>query len=424
MGVSATSRAFGNVQVGQSSTSVAHTVSNNGNIAATSLSIGAPTGYSITGNTCSTSLAAGGSCSFAITFSPSAAQAYNGNVSVATANGGSPTVAVTGTGVAQSATITDIAFGNQASGNTPTSSATLTNTGIGPLSVTVPGAGSVSGTGFSFVSTTCGSSVPASGSCTVTVRYTASGTAAASGSLTVATGAGNKVSSLSGQSQAAALDIVGTSLAFGNVTVGNTAVSATQTLTNSGNIAATGVQISSPFASYFIGANTCGSTLAAGASCTFTVSFTPQAAQAYNGNVTATSSNAGSDTLAVTGTGTQSLQLEVQTVPPAGKEALCGTSSAYQVHNFTSDVGGQSWNCTPTTWNLRLTNKTASTMTIGSFARQGTTWTIASNGCNSTLAAGASCVVAIKSPTYTAKNSSGTYVSWSTVGINKYVYIY
>ncbi|WP_158304643.1 beta strand repeat-containing protein [Methylibium petroleiphilum] len=631
VGVSATSRAFGSVQVGQSSTSAAHTVSNTGNIAATSLSISAPTGYSITGNTCSTSLAAGGSCTFTITFSPSAAQAYNGNVSVATANGGSPTVAVTGAGAAQAATITDIAFGNQAAGATPTLTSTLTNTGVGPLSVTVPTAGSVTGTGFSFVSTTCGTSLAAGANCTTTVRYTASGTAAASGSLTIATGAGNQVSdlsgqsqqailsltsslafgtiqvndtkdlvatlnntgniaatttarsiagtgfainattcstslaagasctitvrysapsaashsgtltvtsanaatdtsslsgtgraasatlsapahgtmaagstkdvtailsntgiapmsvtvptagsvsgsgfsfvsttcstslaagadcsivvrltysgttahsgtlsvgteagtktaSLSGQSQAAVVGFSGSSVAFGNVTVGNTVVSATQTVTNSGNVAATSLAITAPtFAPnypYFIGANTCGSSLAAGASCTFTISFTPQAAQAFNGNVTLTSANGGSDALAVTGTGTQSLQLEVQTLAVTGKEAQCGATSAWYNHAFTGDVGGQSWNCTPQTWNLRLTNKTASTMTIGSFTKTSASWTIASNSCGTTLAAGASCVVAIKSPTYTSSNSSSTYVRWTTVGIDKYVYIY
>lgn len=125
----------------------------------------------------------------------------------------------------------------------------------------------------------------------------------------------------------------------------------------------------------------------------------------------------------VTGT-PQTLQLEVQMVPPAGKEALCGTASAYQIRDFTSDLGGQSWNCTPTTWNMRLTNTTSSTMAIGSFAKSSIAWTTASNSCGATLAAGESCVVAIKSPTFTASESSGMNVSWPTVGIQKYVYIY
>lgn len=139
--------------------------------------------------------------------------------------------------------------------------------------------------------------------------------------------------------------------------------------------------------------------------------------------VTATPANAGSPTGPVTGT-PQTLQLEVQTVPPAGKEALCGTASAYQARDFTGDLGGQSWNCTPTTWNMRLTNTTAFTMAIGSFSKSSSIWTIASNSCSTTLAAGASCVVAIKSPTFTASNSAGMYVNWPTVGIQKYVYVY
>lgn len=89
-------------------------------------------------------------------------------------------------------------FGNVTVGATPTLNATLSNQSASAVSVVAPAAASVTGTGFAFVSTTCGTTLPANGACTVTIRLTPTTTGAYGGTLTVATGAGSKSVALSG----------------------------------------------------------------------------------------------------------------------------------------------------------------------------------------------------------------------------------
>ena len=95
------------------------------------------------------------------------------------------------------------------------------------------------------------------------------------------------------------------SLAFGNVAVGSTSAAQSVTVTNTGSSAAT---ISSIAASgNFAQTNTCGTSLAANASCTVTATFTPASAGALSGAVTITSNASNSPTtIALTGTGTTS----------------------------------------------------------------------------------------------------------------------
>ncbi len=88
---------------------------------------------------------------------------------------------------------------------------------------------------------------------------------------------------------------------FGTVTVGNTA---TQTLTiaNSGNIDLDVTAITAP-SGYTLASTT--ATVASGASTDITVTFTPTATQAYNGDITVTSNNSAGPTnlVAITGMG-------------------------------------------------------------------------------------------------------------------------
>jgi hypothetical protein len=92
------------------------------------------------------------------------------------------------------------------------------------------------------------------------------------------------------------------SLAFGSQNVGTTSGARSVTVSNTGNAAAS---ISSLAASgEYAQTNTCGSSIAAGASCTVNVTFTPTAAGTRTGAVTITSNAANSpSTIALTGTG-------------------------------------------------------------------------------------------------------------------------
>lgn len=68
-----------------------------------------------------------------------------------------------------------------------------------------------------------------------------------------------------------------TGLAFGNLNVGGTSATQTISLSNVGTAALTGVTIATDSNNFTISNNTCVTSVAAGATCTFDVAFTPQA---------------------------------------------------------------------------------------------------------------------------------------------------
>ncbi len=108
-----------------------------------------------------------------------------------------------------------------------------------------------------------------------------------------------------GGTPSASLTTNPSSMSFGNQTVGTSSSSQAVTVTNTGSAAAS---ISSIAASGdFTQTNACGSSLAAGASCTISVTFTPTATGTRTGAVTITSNATTSpNTVSLTGSGTSS----------------------------------------------------------------------------------------------------------------------
>jgi hypothetical protein len=95
------------------------------------------------------------------------------------------------------------------------------------------------------------------------------------------------------------------SLSFGSQAVGSASAAQSVTVSNTGGATASlsSVSAGAPFAE----TNTCGSSIAAGASCTVSVTFKPTAAGAASGNLTVASSATNpSLTVALSGTGTSS----------------------------------------------------------------------------------------------------------------------
>jgi len=84
------------------------------------------------------------------------------------------------------------------SGGSSTAVATFTNISGATLAFTQPSAGSVSGAAFTFVSTTCGTSLASGGTCTVTMRFVPTQTGTNSGLLGVATAYGISSTRLTG----------------------------------------------------------------------------------------------------------------------------------------------------------------------------------------------------------------------------------
>jgi hypothetical protein len=101
-------------------------------------------------------------------------------------------------------------------------------------------------------------------------------------------------------------DLSPTSISFGNVTTGTTTGTSTVTLTNNGSVT---LNISSiakggSDTTKFSLTNGCSTTLAASASCTFTVSFSPTAVTSYSANITVTTDASTSpDLVTLTGAG-------------------------------------------------------------------------------------------------------------------------
>jgi hypothetical protein len=298
--------AFATTQVGQGSSATA-TLSNTGALAigmtvptAAAVSSASGSEFGLAGTTCGTSLAAGASCTVSVTFTPSAAGARSGGLNINTEFGVKSAV-LSGTGQAPSGSLSAVDFGSVAVGNAPTLASTLTNTGVGPLSVAVPAATSVSGTDFGFVSTSCGSSLPVGGNCAVTVRFQPTAHAARSGGLSIGTGAGTLSAALNGTGLQSVIAVTGNGAASLSAQKGGAAGSGTVTFTNSGNQVAT-LAMSGLSAPYSVSPASC--VVPAGGNCSVTVSMTTAGAIGAQGGqtLTATGGTTGAVSAAVAGT--------------------------------------------------------------------------------------------------------------------------
>jgi hypothetical protein len=294
--VNAGSLSFASYAVGTPSPAQTVTLSNPGNTPLTGVNVRTQGAYAATSN-CTSSLAANGSCSINVTFTPTVMNANPGDLYIDNALG-TQTLALSGTGLlaVDQFSATSLAFGNQPVSATSTAKTlTLTNPGNTPLSIAQ---GTVQGP-FA-VSNNCGGSLAGGGTCTITATFTPTATGNLSGSVPFTTSAGNQTISLSGTGTEAILSASPTSLAFGGVYAGSSSAAQSVTLTNSGNIAATSLSVTAP--SGYSQTNTCGTSLAAQASCSISVTFSPGASTAYGGNVQVTSS-APTVSVPVSGTG-------------------------------------------------------------------------------------------------------------------------
>ncbi len=151
------------------------------------------------------------------------------------------------------------------------------------------------------------------------------------------------------------------SLSFGNVSVGSTSAAQTVTITNSGNAAATVSGITA--AAGFAETNTCGSSLAVGASCTASVTFAPTAGQTYSGDLTVNSNATNSPLLvALSGTGaTASTNLALNQPITASS-----VQQTYVAKNANDGNTSTYWESTNGTWPSTLTVDLGSSQTLGS----------------------------------------------------------
>jgi N-acetylneuraminic acid mutarotase len=223
-----------------------------------------------------------------------------GNANYNAANAVTQNITVTAATPAVSFSPTSLSFSARNLNTTSAAqSITLNNTGSATLNIS-----SIAVSGDYARTTTCGATLAAGSSCSVSVTFTPTTTGTRVGAITVTSNAGSSPDtvSLSGTGIAPAVSLSPTSLSFPTQDVGTSSSTQSVTLTNTGGAALT---LSSIAASGdFSQTNNCGASLAASGSCTITVTFTPTARDNRAGAITITSNATGSPhSVSLSGTG-------------------------------------------------------------------------------------------------------------------------
>ena len=376
--------------MGTTSAAQVVTLTNTGSASLSISSIAASGDYAQT-NTCGNFVGIGANCTISVTFTPTATGSRPGTITITDNAGNSPqTVSLTGTGIAASGPAvtlapTSLSFGNQTL-NTPsaTQPVTLTNSGTTTLSIT-----NIAASAQYSQTNTCGASVTAGANCTITVTFTPTATGSQPGTITItdnAPGSPHTVN-LSGTGTnvtAPAVTLAPTSLSFGNQTLNTPSATQPVTLTNSGTATLNITTIAA--SAQYSQTNTCGASVAAGANCTITVTFTPTAAGSQPGTITVTDNATGSP----------------QTIPLAGTGVAPGVNFSPTSLSF----GNQNLNTTSAAQPITMTNGGASAVSITSIAASAPY--AQTNTCGSSLAAGGNCTISVTFTPTVAGSQPGT----------------
>jgi len=298
----ATSSNFAAQTVGSTSAANTITVTNTGGTLVNVASVVSSNAAEFPVTTTCTLVLSASTCTVGITFTPAAAGARSGTVTVTSNGVGSPqTIQVSGTGTSagtpgQLTLAGSVVFGTQTLGTTSTASnVTVTNTGGAP--VTVSGITSSAPVEFAVTNTGC-TTVIAGAACTVSVTFAPAAAGARTATITlVSNGVGSpQVINLSGTGSSVAtpgqLELTG-NLSFGTRTVGTTSPPSTITVSNIGGAAVNVASVSSSNAAEFAVASTCG-VVGPGASCTVSVTFAPLVVGFRAAAISVTSDGAGS----------------------------------------------------------------------------------------------------------------------------------
>ena len=307
--VSSSTVQFGTVGDGSSS-NLSLTISNTGNADLT-ISMVSVVGaeFSVSGIATPKTIPAGQSAQVGLTFQPTVAGAATANLSITSNDPVNPALIVTLAGTGSTATFgqlqanpASVSFGTVSTGTNATQQVILNNTGTAAVQISSIAA---SGAGFSANGITAPFTLNAGTTATLNVAFAPTAGGSASGSVTVTSNANNSplTVALTGTGSQPGLSIAPASFAFGSIVDGQTK-SQNFTLTNTGTSSLTISQLSVSGAGYSISGLATPSTIAAGASATFSAVFAPTTVGSLPGSVTVSSNAPGSpSTIALTGTG-------------------------------------------------------------------------------------------------------------------------
>jgi hypothetical protein len=380
---------FGTFLVGQTSPSQTVTLSNAGSTTLAGLQFRLGGDFGLPSNACSTQLAPASICTFTVNFSPSVPGTRIGSVTISSTNVGFVPVAVglTGNGLPTAqlgVSPLQLAFPPVVVGvNSASLQITVHNAGTGTLqglnfSTVVP---------FNVGSGSCSTSLAAGASCAVPVLFTPTVPGQQSGAVRVSTtsvGVAAISVALTGTGLVApAFAWSPATITFAPTTLLTAAPAQTVVLSNPGGAPLGGLTLAlsgTAAKDFALAATTCGTSLAAGASCTAAVAFTPSVTGGRQAVLTAGSSTAGvvAKGVSLSGTGLTAASLTLTPAQLTFPATLAGQLSAAQ--NLTLKNNGQS-----AVSGLLLTLS-------GSFALSPTP---TGNPCGTGLAGGGSCVIGI-----------------------------
>jgi len=198
---------------------------------------------------------------------------------------------------------TSLTFGTQLVGTSSNPQpVTLTNTGSATLDISkIAASGSFSQTN------NCPSSVPPNGQCTINVTFRPHERGKHAGAVTITDNAANSPQTVPLTGVATAVSLVPSGLNFGDEKVGTTSSPQSVTLTNHGTAAVeiSRIHFTGKNPRVFAQTNTCGTSVAAGGSCSISVTFTPESKGPKTATLDVGDNGGGSpQTVALSGSGT------------------------------------------------------------------------------------------------------------------------
>lgn len=256
-------------------------------------------------------------CTLNVAFSPTAAGPLTGSITVTDSDVTSPQVVnLTGTATQVMVSPNPLKFAYTTVGK-KTQAATATLTNLSTTSSLL--ISSIIASGDYAQTNTCGSSVAPGASCSIMVTFSPTAAGVRYGAVTVTDSDGGSPQVLNLTGTGNTLVASSLKLAFGSQPVGVTSAAQTVTLTNNDTAPLTISNIQFSGAIYqtildYAQTNTCAGLINPGASCSFTVTFTPSNVGPLNGNLLIYHSQSGisPQIVQLTGTGTANLVPSIQ----------------------------------------------------------------------------------------------------------------
>lgn len=379
--------AFGSQVINTPSAPQNITVDNSGSVSVTVNSVAASGSYSETDNCRGVTLTAGETCSISVTFEPTVTGSVPGAITVSDNAGSTPqVVTLTGTGLIPMSFSANLTYAAVNVGSSsPTMNMTLTNNQKSAVTYTYSTSGDYSAVGNG--TSPCNGTLAASSKCTFGVTFTPTMDGTIKGNLTVTPSGGSVIAAgMTGTGQNGAtgpLTFTPASLSFGNVPL-TTSLGKSVTVKNIGTTSLTLTSITG--SGYFTvapsGTTPCGTTLAAGKSCTVTATFTPVVAGSTLGGLTVVDNSSVSPQIQdATGTGVLDITLSPASV--SFGSVTVGSTSAVSI--------------------VTVVNNMSTAVPINSVVASGDFISVAGGSpqCGASVAANSSCTLGVEfSPTF------------------------